>query len=105
MVYIKNDGTLSQEPPIHLKLLRFIVGTFTFIIFFFKSLVGLDTRSSGNSGSNFFRGGGGGDGHRPFRPGGGGGGGGGGPNIRTMRDINPPTVRGVSGCPGGSCGM
>lgn len=34
-----------------------------------------------------------------------GGGGGGGPRFRTMNDINPPTVRGVGGCPGGSCGM
>lgn len=35
---------------------------------------------------------------RPGKPGGG-------PNIRTMRDINPPTIQGAGGCPGGGCGM
>lgn len=110
MVYVKSDGTVCQNPPIHERLFRLIFGMFSFVIFFFKSLLGMDTSNSkrnggSKGGGSFFGGssgggGGGGGGGRPFGPGGPGGG----PNIRTMRDINPPTVSG-GGCPGGGCGM
>lgn len=102
MVYVKSDGTVCQQPPIHERLIRFVLGVFGFVIFFFKSLVGMDTtRKSSSSGGFFSGGGGGGGGGGPFRPGKPGGG----PNVRTMRDINPPTVQGAGSCPGGGCGM
>ncbi|XP_076271879.1 uncharacterized protein LOC143203557 [Rhynchophorus ferrugineus] len=106
MVYIKSDGTVSSNPPLHKQFFRLIVGVFAFVIFFFKSLLGFDTSgystgsTSNRSGGSSLGGGssgGGGGGSRPFGPGGR-------PNIRTMGDINPPTVRG-GGCPGGGCGM
>ncbi|ENN76035.1 hypothetical protein HUJ04_008883 [Dendroctonus ponderosae] len=110
MLYVKSDGTICQEPPILEKFLRLIIGVVAFVIFFFKSLVGMDTSnskkgSSSSQGGSFFGrfsgGGGKGGGGKPFRPGKPGGG----PNIRTMRDINPPTIQGAGGCPGGGCGM
>ncbi|XP_060535743.1 glycine-rich selenoprotein-like [Cylas formicarius] len=101
MVYVRSDGTVTENPPLHTRLVSFVFGIFSFVIFFFKSLLGMDTSSSKastSSGSSF--GGGGGSGG-PFGPGKGGGG----PRFRSMSDINKPTVRGVGGCPGGSCGM
>ncbi|XP_066157019.1 uncharacterized protein [Euwallacea fornicatus] len=100
MVYVKSDGTVCYQPPIHERVLRFIFGAFSFVIFFFKSLVGMETNKSGasRSGSSFFGGGSGGGGSGPHGPGGG-------PKFRTMRDVNPPTVKGVGSCPGGGCGM
>ncbi|XP_018566544.1 glycine-rich selenoprotein-like [Anoplophora glabripennis] len=113
MVYISGDGRVCQSPPWSMdRVVKIFYGIIQFIILFFQTLVSFDSgdskpNSSRGSGSgSFFRGsggggGGGGGGGRPH----GLGGGGGGPRFRTMSDINPPTVRGVGGCPGGSCGM
>ncbi|KYB28629.1 glycine-rich selenoprotein [Tribolium castaneum] len=113
MVYVAGDGTIHQSPPWSLnRLTKLFYGAIYFVIFFFKSLVGLDGPSTSigtsRSSGSLFRGsggggGGGGDGGGggggPFRPGGGG------PSkrIMTMKDINPPSVS-MGGCPGGACG-
>ncbi|KAJ8925093.1 hypothetical protein NQ315_001265 [Exocentrus adspersus] len=104
MVYVTSDGRVCQSPPWSLdRVMKIFYGVIQFFILFFTSDDSKPSSSRG-SGSSFrgSGGGGGGGGGRPYGPGGGGGGG---PRFRTMSDINPPTVRGVGGCPGGSCGM
>ncbi|KAF2884226.1 hypothetical protein ILUMI_21961 [Ignelater luminosus] len=68
MVYISN-GAVCQDPPWSIRRLTgFFWGIIAFVLYFFKTLVGLDRNSSGSNGSKNGRGGGRGG---PDGPGGG----------------------------------
>ncbi|CAB09004.1 Glycine Rich Secreted Protein [Caenorhabditis elegans] len=110
MVYIDKDGNVLEKKQ--KGIVEMIVGFFTFIMLFFRSLLGFTSPTNRNSNSqdyrNIVRGGGvngaGGGGNAYRRNGGGGGGGGrniGG--LPTSSGVAPPPMGGGC-CGGGGCG-
>lgn len=114
MVYINSRGEVVDDtrPTPQNIFWKFI----TFIVMFFKSLVGIEDKpnnkkddnigGSGPVSSNFYGGGGGGGNWKP-----GGGGSDKGPRkfgprgFKSITDLSPPPTPMMGGCSGGGCGL